>query len=74
MSLEATTRRLNDMMAMPFTQYILMYETLGGDTIPKFVMYDGSYDLFDHLMHYRKMMMLDIGNNDLLCKDFPASL
>ena len=53
MPLEATTQCLNDMMTMPFTQHILMYEPLKGYTIPKFIMYDGTYDPFDHLMHYQ---------------------
>ena len=51
-----------------------MYESLSGYTIPKFVKYDGTYDLFDHLMHYQQMMMLDINNDELLCKVFPTSL
>ena len=74
LSLGATTRRLNDMMTTPFSQHILIYEPLRGYTIPKFVMYDRTYDLFDHLMHYRQMMMLDIGNDELLCKVFSASI
>ena len=48
--LEATTHRLNDMMTTPFAQHILMCEPPRGYTIPKFVMYDGTYDPFDHLM------------------------
>ena len=72
--LGATTRHLNDMMTTPFAQHILMYKPLRGYTIPKFVMYDGTYDPFDHLMHYRQMMTLDIDNDELLCKVFPASL
>ncbi|RVW51763.1 hypothetical protein CK203_066846 [Vitis vinifera] len=31
-------------------------------------------DPFDHIMHYRQLMTLDIGNDMLLCKVFPASL
>ncbi|RVX10442.1 hypothetical protein CK203_016901 [Vitis vinifera] len=31
-------------------------------------------DPFDHIMHYRQLMTLDIGNDALLCKVFPASL
>ncbi|RVX05774.1 hypothetical protein CK203_023922 [Vitis vinifera] len=34
----------------------------------KFSTYDGSSDLFDHIMHYQQLMTLDIGNNALLCK------
>nr|CAN70063.1 hypothetical protein VITISV_031483 [Vitis vinifera] len=36
--------------------------------------YDGSSNPFDHIMHYRQLMTLDIGNDALLCKVFPASL
>ncbi|RVW66361.1 hypothetical protein CK203_065176 [Vitis vinifera] len=68
--LGVTTRHLNDMMKTPFTQHILMYEPLRGYIIPKFIMYDGTYDPFDHLMHYRQMMMLDINNDEV----FPTSL
>ena len=42
--------------------------------MPKFSTYDGSSDPFDHIMHYRQLMTLDIGNDALLCIVFPASL
>ena len=42
--------------------------------MPKFSTYDGSSNPFDHIMHYRQLMTLDIGNDALLCKVFPASL
>ena len=74
LALGATTHRLNDMMTTPFAQHVFMYEPPRGYTIPEFVMYDGSYDPFDHLMHYWQMIMLDIGNEELLCKVFLASL
>ena len=51
-----------------------MYEPSRGYTIPKFVMYDVTYDPFDHLMHYRQIMTLHINNNEFLCKVFLASL
>ena len=37
-------------------------------------MYDGTNDLFDHIMHFRQLITLDIGNDALLCKVFPTSL
>ena len=40
----------------------------------KFIIYDGISDPFDHIMHYKQVMTLDIGNDALLCKVFPASL
>ena len=42
--------------------------------MPNFFAYDGSSDPFDHITHYRQLMTLDIGNDALLCKVFPASL
>ena len=42
--------------------------------MPKFSAYDGFSDPFDHIMHYKQLMTLDIGNDALLCKVFPASL
>ena len=51
-----------------------MYEPPRGYTIPKFVMYDGTYDPFDHLMHYWQMMTFDIDNDEFLCKVFSTSL
>ena len=42
--------------------------------MPKFFTYDGTNDPLDHIMHYRQLMTLDIGNDALLCKVFPASL
>ena len=45
-----------------------------GYVIPKFTMYNGTYDPFDHLMHYRQVMMLDIRNDELLYKVFLISL
>ena len=63
--LRATTCHLNDMMTMSFDQHIMMYEPPRGYTIPKFVMYDCTYDPFNHLMHYQKMMAVDIDNDEL---------
>nr|CAN61770.1 hypothetical protein VITISV_041898 [Vitis vinifera] len=40
----------------------------------KFSTYDETNDPFDHIMHYRQLMTLDIGNDALLCKVFPANL
>ena len=37
-------------------------------------MYDGLQDPLDHLMHYRQVMMLQVGNDAFLCKVFPSSL
>ena len=42
--------------------------------MPKFIMYDGMSDPFDHLLHYRQLLTLDIGNDVVLYKLFLASL
>ena len=66
--------RLDDMLSTPFSSRIINYEPLRGFLGLKFSAYDGSSDPFDHIMHYRQLTTLDIGNNALLCKVFPASL
>ena len=68
------SRRLDNMLSTPFSSRIIKYEPPRGLIVPKFSMYDGSNDPFDHIMHYRQLMTLDIGNDRLLCKVFPASL
>ncbi|RVW80439.1 hypothetical protein CK203_042290 [Vitis vinifera] len=67
------SKRLDDMLSMPFCSHIIHYEPPKGFLVPKFSTYDGSNDPFDHIMHYRQLMTLDIGNDALLCKVFPAS-
>ena len=37
-------------------------------------MYDGSSDLYDHMLHFNQAMILNAGNDRLLCQAFPASL
>ena len=68
------SKRLDDMLSTPFCSHIIHYEPPRGFLVPKFSLYDGSNDPFDHIMHYRQLMTLDIGNVPLLCKVFPASL
>nr|CAN65418.1 hypothetical protein VITISV_016768 [Vitis vinifera] len=62
------------MLSTPFCSHIINYEPPRGFLVPKFSIYDGTNDPFDHIMHYRQLMTLDIGNDALLCKVFPASL
>lgn len=60
-----------------FTLYIINYKSPMGFMVPKFSTYDETsdpFDPFDHIVHYRQLMTLDIGNDTLLCKVFPASL
>ena len=62
------------MFSMSFDPHIISYEPSKGLMVPKFTIYDGISDLFDHIMHFMQLMTLDIGNDALLCKVFPASL
>ena len=62
------------MLSTPFGSHIIHYDPPRGFLVPNFFAYDGSSDPFDHIMHYRQLMTLDIGNDALLCKVFPASL
>ena len=68
------SKRLDDMLSTPFSSRIINYEPPQGFIVPKFSTYDGSSDPFDHIMHYRQLMTIDIGNDMLLCKVFPTSL
>ena len=62
------------MISTPFSPHIINYEPPKGFMVLKFSTYDGTNDPFDHIMHYRQHMTLDIGNDALPCKVFPASL
>ena len=68
------SRRLDDMLSMPFSSRIVNYEPPRGFIVPIFSAYDRSNDPFDHITQYRQLMTLDIGNDALLCKVFPTSL
>ena len=72
--LGSISRRLDDMFSMPFSSRIINYEPPRGFLVLKFSAYDWSSDPFEHIMHYRQLMTLDIGNDALLCKVFPVSL
>ncbi|KAL6334170.1 hypothetical protein AAG906_006746 [Vitis piasezkii] len=62
------------MLSTSFNPHIINYESPKGFVVPKFMMYDGMSDPFDHIMHSRQLMTLDIGNDALMCKVFSASL
>ncbi|RVW32027.1 hypothetical protein CK203_104425 [Vitis vinifera] len=72
--ISSISKRLDDMLSTPFCSHIIHYESPRGFLVPKFSTYDGSSDPFDHIMHYRQLITLDIGNDPLLCKVFPANL
>ena len=62
------------MLSMSFDPHIINYESSKGFIVPKFTTYDLTSDLFDHIMHFRQLITLDIGNETLFCKVFSASL
>ena len=63
-----------DMMSSPLGQHILDYEFPRGFAIPPFAMYDDSSDLYDHMLHFNQAMILNVGDDRLMCKVFQASL
>ena len=68
------SRRLDDMLSTPFDTHIISYKSPKRFLVPKFTMYDGTRDPFDHLLHYQQLMTLGIENDVLLYKVFPANL
>ena len=62
------------MLSTPLGHHILDYDPPRGFSIPPFAMYDGSSDSYDHMLHYYQAMILNVGDDRLLCKVFPASL
>ena len=62
------------MLSFPLGQHILDYEPPHGFVIPPFTMYDGSSDPYDHMLHFNQAMILNAGDDRILCKVFPASL
>ena len=65
---------LEDMLSSPLGQHILSYEPPRGFVIPSYAMYDGSSDPCDHMLHFNQEMILNAGDDRLLCKVFPDSL
>ena len=63
-----------DMLSSPLGQHILDYKPPRGFVIPPFAMYDGSSDPYDHMLHFNQVMILNTGDDKLLCKVFSASL
>ena len=62
------------MLSTPLGQHILDYDPPCGFSIPPFTMYNGSSDPYDHMLHYNQAMILNAGDDRLLCKVFPTSL
>lgn len=68
------SRLLEDMLSTPFFEQILQHHHPRGFVLPKFIVYNGTTDPFDYLLHFWQMMTLDIRDEFLLCKVFPISL
>ena len=62
------------MLSSPIEKHILDYNPLCGFFIPAFTTFHGSINPYDHILHYNHAMMLNVGDDWLLCKVFPASL
>ena len=74
MPLATLIRRPDDMLSSPLGQHILDYEPPRGFVRPAFAMFDGFTDPYDHMLHYNQAMILNVGNDRLLCKVFSVSL
>ena len=70
----ALIRRPDDMSSSSLRQHILDYESPCGFVIPAFTMFYGYADPYNHMLHYNQAMILNVGNDRLLCKVFLASL
>ena len=64
----------DDILSSPLGQHILIYELPHRFVMPAFTMFNGSTDPYDHMLHYNQAMTLNVGNDHLLCKVFPASM
>ena len=62
------------MLSSPLGQHILSYESSCGFVIPPFSMYDDSSESYDHMLHFNQAMILNAGNDLLLCKVLPTRL
>ena len=65
---------LEDMLPSPLGLHILSYEPPRSFVMPSFSMYDGSTEPYDHMLHFNQTMILNVGNDCLLCKVFSANL
>ena len=70
----ALIHRPNDMLSSPLGQRFLAYEPPHGFIIPAFAKFNSSIDPYDHMLYYNQAMILNAGNDWLLCKVFLASL
>ena len=61
------------MLSSPLGQHILDYDPPRGFSIPPFAMYNDFSDPYDHMLHFNQAMILNVGDDRLLCKVFPTS-
>ena len=73
-NLDPALHALAYISASSFVHSILNQEAPPHFALPKFQMYDGLSDPFDHLIHYQQIMTLQTGNDALQCKVFPSTL
>ena len=62
------------MLSSLLGQHIFDYEPPRGFVILPFAMYDDSSDPYDHMLHFNQAMILNVGDDRLLCKVFSTSL
>ena len=62
------------MLSSSLGQHILNYEPPRRFVIPVFPTFDSFIDPYNHMLHYNQAMILNAGNDRLLCKVFTASL
>ena len=63
-----------DILSSLLGQHILSYDPPHGFAIPPFAMYDGSFNRYDHMLHFNQAMILSVRKDLLLCKVFPVSM
>ena len=68
----ALIRALDNMLSLPLGQHMLDYEPPCVFVILAFATFDGSFDPYDHMLHYNQEMIQNAGNDPLLCKVFPG--
>ena len=74
MQFVVTIRSLDNMLSSPLGRHILDHEPPCRFIISTFTMFDGSTNPYDHMLHYNQAITLNVGDDLLLCKVFPASL
>ena len=63
MPLAALIRALDNMLSLPLGQHMLDYESPCEFIIVAFATFDGSFDPYDHMLHYNQEMILNAGND-----------